>query len=272
MLSAKLKELKKKGKENVVHKEPISSEDLVLFKTGPVLQLTNPLSLFRNVWFHVVLYWCRRGSEGQRELSITSYKFVTDERGNRYVTMAHDELSKNHPGGINDKPTNEKLARMYETKSETDGYKALKMYLSKTNPKCSALFQQPRRGWKEENAGDSCWYENRALGINSLASMMKQISKEAHLSQVYTNHCVRATAITVWGDGGFCDVQICHISAHKDPKNLQNYHHRPSRRQLRTCSNVLADALAGQDPNDIANANQQPQQQMAPVQLKIAPL
>ena len=186
--------------------------------------------------------------------------------------MAHDELSKNHPGGINDKPTNEKLARMYETKSETDGYKALKMYLSKTNPKCSALFQQPRRGWKEENAGDSCWYENRALGINSLASMMKQISKEAHLSQVYTNHCLRATAITVWGNSGLSDVQICHASGHKDPKNLQNYHHRPSRRQLRTCSNVLADALAGQDPNDTANANQQPQQQMAPVQLNIAPL
>ena len=89
MLNAKLKELKKKGKENI-HEEPISSEDLVVLKTGPVLQLTNPLSLLRNVWFHVVLYWCRTDSEGQRDLSISCFKFMTDERGNRYVAMAHN--------------------------------------------------------------------------------------------------------------------------------------------------------------------------------------
>ena len=103
--------------------------------------------------------------------------------------------------------------------------------------------------------------------------MMKQkISKEAHLSMIYTSHCLRGTAITVWGDSGLSKLQICHLSGYKDPKNL---HHRPSRRQLQTCSNgsnVLADALAGKDPNDIGNGNQEPQQQVAPVKPKIAPL
>ena len=42
--------------------------------------------------------------------------------------------------GIKDKPTNEKLAQMYETKSETDGYKALKICLLKANLRCSTLF------------------------------------------------------------------------------------------------------------------------------------
>ena len=52
--------------------------------------------------------------------------------------------------------------------------------------------------------------------------MMKQMSKEAHPSMIYTNHCLRATTITVWGDNGLSDVQICHLSGHKDPKNLQS--------------------------------------------------
>lgn len=61
MLNAKIKSLKLQGKENVQHKEAIPIDDLKKLKAGPVLRLTNPWSLLRNVWFHVVLYWCRRG-------------------------------------------------------------------------------------------------------------------------------------------------------------------------------------------------------------------
>ena len=45
-------------------------------------------------------------------------------------------------------------------------------------------------------AQDAVWFEARPLGINSLAKMMR--SEEARLSKIYTNHCVRATAITLW--------------------------------------------------------------------------
>ena len=38
--------------------------------------------------------------------------------------MAHDEATKNHPGGLIDVSSHEKLARMYETPEENDGYKA----------------------------------------------------------------------------------------------------------------------------------------------------
>ncbi|KAK2555512.1 hypothetical protein P5673_022852 [Acropora cervicornis] len=65
MLNAKIKSLKKQGKENVQHKDVIPVDDLKKLKAGRVLRLTNPWSLLRNVWFHVVLYWCRRGREVQ---------------------------------------------------------------------------------------------------------------------------------------------------------------------------------------------------------------
>ena len=90
------------------------------------------------------------------------------------------------------------------------------MYLSKLNPKYEALFQLPRRDWTEANgAVQTVWYENRPLGVNTLGTMMKEISEKAVLSTVYTNHCVRATAITLCSEAGLADRHICHISGHR---------------------------------------------------------
>ena len=110
MLNAKIKSLKELGKENVQHKEAIPVDDLKKLKAGPVLRLTNPWYLLRNVWFHVVLYWCRRGREGQRNLKPTSFAFPVDEQGKHYVTMTQDDTTKNHPGGLQDRSSFEKTA------------------------------------------------------------------------------------------------------------------------------------------------------------------
>ena len=55
---------------------------------------------------------------------------------------------KNHPGGVSDVPSSEKLARMYETLEENDGYKALKSHMAKLNPQCDAFFQYLRKNSK----------------------------------------------------------------------------------------------------------------------------
>ena len=82
-----------------------------------------------------------------------------------------------------------KICRMYETDSPNDGYKAVKLYLSKLNPKSSAFFQYSCRNWAPS---DLAWYDNKPLGINKLDNMMKEISQAAQLSRVYTNHSVPA--------------------------------------------------------------------------------
>ena len=76
---------------------------------------------------------------------------------------------------------------------------------------------------------------------------MKEIRTKAKLSKVYTNHCVRATAITLWSQAGLSDRRICHISGHRNLKSLQHYNSRPSSIQLRKCSDVLSTALQGAD-------------------------
>ena len=83
---------------------------------------------------------------------------------------------------------------MYETTDVNDECKALKMYLMKLNPKCDSFFKFPRKNWSAE---DEVWYEARPLGVNTLDSMMKNISQAASLSHLYTSYSVRATAITL---------------------------------------------------------------------------
>ena len=68
MLNAQTVHLKRQGKENVKHKPATEDEDLKKLKTSQAIVLTSPLTLLQNVWFHVVLFFCRRGREGQREL------------------------------------------------------------------------------------------------------------------------------------------------------------------------------------------------------------
>ena len=125
-----------------------------------------------------------------------------DKNSRQYATLTHDELSKNHPGVFDDTESFEKDGRMY---------RALELYISKLNPHCSAFFQFPKRKW---SPSDSVWYENRPLGVNKLGVMMREISEEAELSSIYTNHCVRATAITLWSDAGLENRHIMAVSGH----------------------------------------------------------
>ena len=57
---------------NVKHKPAIEDEDLKKLKTSQGTALNSSLTLPQNVWFHVVLFFCRRGREGQRELKRSS--------------------------------------------------------------------------------------------------------------------------------------------------------------------------------------------------------
>ena len=240
MLDAKIKQLKQEGMQNTKHKPAIEKEDLAKLKTSEVFSLTKPLSLLRNVWFHVSLFWCRRGFEGQRNLKKTSFAFERDATGCPFVTMTHDETTMNHPGGISEVESFEKNGRMYKTTCTTDGYSALEVFLTKLNPQCDALFQYPKRNWRPS---DKVWYENRPLGKNKLSSLMKEISVEAGLSRTYTNHSVRATAITLWANAGLTDREIMAISGHRNEASLRSYHNQPSVNQLRKCSDVLTVAL-----------------------------
>lgn len=110
--------------------------------------------------------------------------------------MTHGEALKNHPGGVNDKPSGNKEAIMYEIADQYDGFKALKLYLEKIT-RNAARFSSILR---QISTLKKRWLEQRPLGVNMLVNPMKQINEVATLSKVYTNHSIRARATTLWSN------------------------------------------------------------------------
>ncbi|CAH3172905.1 unnamed protein product [Porites evermanni] len=202
ILGAKLQINRCASKENIQHKPIIVPSDLAKIRASPFLS-------------------------GQRDLRRDSFKFTKDANGREYAVMTYEEATKNHPGGETSKPSAEREARLYSTGADDDAFaslKFLKLYVSKLNPSCPAFFQKPKARFTTE---DIVWYENSPLGVNKLGDMMKIISKGANLSQVYTNHSVRASAITVLSDANVPDRHIMFVSGHSSEQSISHYSTRP---------------------------------------------
>ena len=136
-----------------------------------------------------MLHFCRRGLENLRELTIHDFTVEKLSNGVECMVKARDELTKNHR--LNDE--NQELSLMKATGKENCPVRAYKLYISKLNTKQTAFFQRP----KQSAPTSGPWYDNMVLGMKSLQKMMKSISKAAKLSRDYTNHSIRATAITI---------------------------------------------------------------------------
>ncbi|XP_046575593.1 cytochrome P450 3A8-like [Haliotis rubra] len=97
----------------------------------------------------------RRGCENQRELSVHSFVVETDDVGCEFISMAHSESTKNHPGGFGDSEYTK--PRVYATGTPLCPVVSFRKYMSKLNPENEALFQQPRKNVCENDCGDrSC--------------------------------------------------------------------------------------------------------------------
>ena len=113
---------------------------------------------------------------------------------------------------------------------------SLKLYISKLNKNCDAFFQKPRPNFCYD---DTTWYCNMPLGKCTLENMMKNISKCAKLSRVFTNHCIRTTVSTVLGHAGVDSRNICAITGHKSEQSLKSYISGPSNDQRAHMSEIL---------------------------------
>ena len=116
------------------------------------------------------------------------------------------------------------------------------------------------------------WFEQRPVGVNTFANMMKKISEAAGLSKIYTNHSIRAAAITLWSNAGVPNRHIMSISGHQNC--------RPSVSQLQNCSDLLSRALSAPSTSCVtavevnSGLRQKANQEIHPLQVarEVAPL
>lgn len=56
---------------------------------------------------------------------------------------------------------------------------------------------------------------------------MKELRKALYLSQVHTNHCTMATAITLWSDSGMPNRHIMRLFHHRSSTCAAMFSHLP---------------------------------------------
>lgn len=217
-----VRKLRQDGLDKTKHKDAITAADMQLIRDSGVLSTDDPVGLQRKVYMEVSLHFCRRGREGLRELRKDSFIVKADENGREYVTLGYNEMEKNHQGvkknDIKDEP------RMYGFGGASCPVGSFKKYLMKLHPSCDAFYQRPNSCFRKSGQ----WYCNMAVGKNLLAGMMKGISQAAGTSKLYTNHCLRVTAVSVLHARGVAPMDICSVSRHKNTESLKSYSHGPS--------------------------------------------
>ena len=156
--------------------------------------------------------------------------------GRRYVMKKVDELTKNRR-----ELDRENISGHMPEDREMPEYcpvRNFETYLQKLHPQCNRLWQFPTDSF---NISDECWFQKRPIGKDTLASFMTfTLSKKTSLSQIYTNHSIRATGATILGRN--CSMtQIVAVTGHKLPCQLQyiNVFHQRKNKLWETLSQVL---------------------------------
>ena len=207
--------LKKNGLGKITHKEPISPADMKKLYQSSTFDCKSPISLQRKVFFDIMLFLCRRGNENLRELKKDSFQVSVDDEGREYLEKYTDEMTKNR------RENNEAVegGRIYATDFTDCPVMSYKQYMTVLNPKIDAFFQRP----KSARPLQGPWFDAMPVGFNQLGKMMKRISIEAGLSMVYTNHCLRATSVTILDNCGIEARHIMSVSGHRSEKSIRSY-------------------------------------------------
>ena len=242
VFKAMIVKLKSMGLASVRHKIAIPERDIQNLYQSPAMTTKTAKGLQNKVFMDIMLHFCNRGRENLRDMLVSDFAVKTDENGVRYVEM-QDKLTKNHRGKDDD--DNATKARMYEVpNSSLCPVTSYIKYSQKLSTDCSSFWQHPKEKHEES---DSVWYCNSPLGKNTLGRYMSNLSKEAGLNKIYTNHCLRATCVTVLDKLGFESRHIMAVSGHKSENSLKSYA-QVGPEKIKAMSNALSSVTGSTLP------------------------
>ena len=85
---------------------------------------------------------------------------------------------------------------------------------------------------------------NSTVGSSTLDNMLKNMSSRAGIEPHLTNHCLRATAVTVLSDHNCETRHIKSVTGHRSDQAVESYNDRPSIEQQKKMSHVLSDFVS----------------------------
>lgn len=211
---------------------------------GPA-DIQNPAQLQRTARFYVTLFFGRRGRENQRQLTPGMLSLRKTPQGVEYF-----ELNRRQAGSL---PSTKIIEATLETprifavaRSQRCPVKTIKNYLDHLNPMSEALFQKPRdeQSQKFRSADDKVWYSNSPVGLSMLDNMLKNMSSGAGIEPHLTNHCLRATAVTVLSNHNCETRHTKSVTGHRSDQAVELYNDHPSIEQQKKMSHVLSEFVS----------------------------
>ena len=237
----------REGNAEVKHKVPINDEDWGKLLNSKELDVNTPSGLQNKVFVNIMTQFGRRGCEGLRNLTKKSFRVKKDEFGSEYIERAHDEISKNFQG--ENSKEHEKCGVMHRQFGDPKcPVHSFKLYLSKLAGNSDVLFTYPKNKWV---SSDGTWYTAKPMGHNAISKWMTKLSKAAGLSQIYSNHCLRATVATRLSRAGVPDREIINVTGHKNEQSLKHYVTAQTACQKRKLSTIIHECGEAKDKSPI---------------------
>jgi hypothetical protein len=202
-----------------------------------------PVSLQDEVFFQICYHFGFRGREWLRDLKREDVVVQKDAEGREFVDLKRSRLSKNVKQSLQAKEYfDQKSIVMYGIPNNPCKcpVEAIKLYLTKIGSDNNNLFPKP----VTKVMADGAWYcRSAVLGKNTLADLMKSISKRAQLSRSYTNHCIRATVVCEMKDRDVPPEDIQVVTGHKNRASVERYAKRISEAKRRKLSDALSSSM-----------------------------
>ena len=214
----------------------IESSDMI--RLNEYFDRSDPTRLQDEVFFSICYFFGFRGREWLRDLTKDSVVLRKSPDGGDYIDLLKETAEKNVRA---EKHHSVKQAIMTATPDNPSKcpVEALKIYLSKLPTQC--LWPKPRKNWSDEHF----FSDKQVLGKNTLMGMMKDISKRARLSCIYSNHSIRSTVVTNLQEKNH-SVEDCQlVTGQKRKESVERYLKRKSFSQKQQISNSLTESLRG---------------------------
>ena len=121
---------------------------------------------------------------------------------------------------------------------------SFKTYIEHLNPDNDYMWQYALE--KIDPAKPNIWYSKKHFRKNPLSTFISDLSKDCKLSKIYTNHCIRATGITVLTNAKFSNADIMSVSGHKSVQSLAVYQKTDNKKKIKM-EKVLCESMSKED-------------------------
>ena len=221
--------------------EVLSKECEELCWEKGTLGFSTPTVLQHTVFFYIGLHFVLRGVQEQHDLMMKQFVRVPSDStlydSNVYYEYT-EYISKTNLHRFTDHKIKNKVVRAYARPDCNHCLVAiLDKYIPLLPPETSYMYMRPLQKFPSNSSSPA--YARQRVGINQLKKFLSNITTEAGFSG-YTNHSLRATAMSRMYNSGVPEKVIADRSGHRSINGLRAYEH-PNEELYRRAEDTIVD-------------------------------